>query len=507
MSTSRKIFTNTALQIVGKIGVGFFGIFVSMLLARYLTLEERGLYEYVYTFLGFAGIIADLGLYTIAIKELAEDEEKTAETLAHILGLRLLLGLLMILLVLVLAFLFPTLGRGWDALFFWALFFGGISTVLALLTGALTSILQVRYDMLHGTLGQIVGKIAIILTMIGSIFFLFPKPFPGYSFPTAFWGLQSLFIAGVVGNICMYVYTWFFVKKYTKVSFRISKTTSILLLKQALPYALSLVLGTLYFKIDAFLLAFLLPADVMKSQLALYSASVKVLEIFTILPLFFLNSLLPLLTKRLQEGGKELAELLQNAFDVLAMMAVPILAGGVALAPEIIVFTNSSAYRSHEGFIGSDYYLRILIFALLFSFLNLLFNFVLIARNRQKILLYVNFFVLLGNVLANILLIPIYGVAAAAYITVITEIVVLVALYLAARRSVEFSLHGYTLGKITVLGMLMGMSIWGIKSICGTIAPFFVIVLSGGVGVVFYLTGLVLLGMIPKHVVQKFVRR
>lgn len=509
MSTARKILSNTFIQVAGKIGVGFFSLVTSVLLASYLTVPERGMYEFAYTFLGFAGIAADLGLYTIAIRELAKDKGKMEQTIGNILGIRLLLSIGVVLISLLLVSFVPAFQKGWGSMFIIALGFAGTSTVFALLTGALTSVLQVEYDMLHATIAQIVGKIIIVTVFFLSIFLFFVKPAPAYQVETSFWGFQTLFIAGIIGNVVMFVYTYYMATTYVKIRILFHWEFWKKIIKESLPYGFALILATLYFKIDAFLLYFLLPKDVVAGQIALYSAPIKVVEIFTILPLFFLNALLPALSESIKTKSTQVGAMIQYSFDFLFLMAAPIVAGGWALAREVIRVTNSDAYVSNVdvGFVGSDAYLQVLIFTIVFSFLNLLFNFLLIAQDNQKKLIYVNCTTLLLNIIANSICIPIFGVMAAAIITVLSEIIVLGMTYYYARESMVLQIRFEKFIKIAVAAVSMAcvlkyMEIPLFSSMGKYPAMIIALLIGGGV----YVSLLVLLKVVDREMLQKLKR-
>lgn len=509
MSTARKILSNTFIQVAGKVGVGFFSIITSVLLANYLTKSERGMYEFTYMFLGFAGIAADLGLYTIAIRELAKNKEKMEQTIGNILGIRLVLSVLVVGVSLLLVSFVPAFQKGWGVMFLVALGLAGVSTVFALLTGALTSVLQVQYDMLHATIAQVVGKIVIVALFCISIFLLFGKPFPGYNYESSLYGFYALFIAGVIGNIVMFLYTKHIAGSYVRIRFLFEWNFWKKIIKESLPYGFALVLATLYFKIDALLLYFFLPKDIVAEELALYSAPIKVIEIFTILPLFFLNALLPALSEQIKEKSKNVEATIQYSFDFLFLMASPIVAGGWALAKEVIRVTNSEAYVSNAstGFIGSDQYLQILIFTIVFSFLNLLFNFLLIAQDNQSKLIRVNCITLVVNVIANCICIPFWGVKAAALITVISEIMVLILTYYYAHQRLKFRLQFKKFFKIMLSALIMAVVLKYLEvPLFSSFGKYPGMLLSLGIGGTLYVVLLFLLRVVDREMILKLKR-
>ena len=132
--------------------------------------------------------------------------------------------------------------------------------------------------------------------------------------------------------------------------------------------------------------------------------------------------------------------------------------GGVILAYPIIFIVSTPDFLSRlsEGFMGSDIAFSILIFALLFQFLNVLFAFILISIDKQTKLLYINGACVIFNLITNIIFIPKYGFAAAAVTSVLSEMFILVLTHYSAKKYLEFSINWLSLLKIGLSAAVMG---------------------------------------------------
>ena len=96
---TKKIYTNTIAQIAGKIITALISILLIKLLTGYLDVAGYGLYSKIYNYLSIFAVIADLGLYTITVRELTryqDDREMVAKISGNILSLRTLSGILII---------------------------------------------------------------------------------------------------------------------------------------------------------------------------------------------------------------------------------------------------------------------------------------------------------------------------------------------------------------------------------------------------------------------------
>ncbi len=92
---TKKIYTNTIAQIMGKLGTALISILLIKILTNYLDVEGYGLYSKIYNYLSIFSVIADLGLYTITVREIAEhreDQKKIESILGNVLTLRTLMG-------------------------------------------------------------------------------------------------------------------------------------------------------------------------------------------------------------------------------------------------------------------------------------------------------------------------------------------------------------------------------------------------------------------------------
>lgn len=103
---TKKIYSNTIAQIAGKIATALISIFMIKILAGYLDVAGYGLYSKIYNYLSIFAVIADMGLYTITVRELSKHDVQSDEfrkISGNILSLRTISGVLIIFLSLSIA--------------------------------------------------------------------------------------------------------------------------------------------------------------------------------------------------------------------------------------------------------------------------------------------------------------------------------------------------------------------------------------------------------------------
>lgn len=443
MSVARKILSNTFAQVIGKLIVALLGLAVVKISTNYLSIEGYGQYIAIYEFLAFFGIAADLGLFTIAVKEMSENEDQTEKIIGNILSLRTILVTLTMLAAIITVF---SIDQYQDTKVPLGVAIASITVFFTILDGTISSVLQTKLKMHIASFTTIVGKIISVAFMVYVVFYGFPQDNDT--------GFYMLLIAGGIGNFIMLLMSNYYVTKITPLKYRFDFDLWKEVLKRSLPYGLALILSTIYFRIDSILI-FTIRGS---AEVGIYGVAMKMLEYISIVPLYFMNSVLPVLTKAIKENTEKYKKVIQYAFDFLCALSIPMVVGGVILAYPIIFIISKEDFLSRlsEGFYGSDMAFKVLIFALLFQFVNVLFAFILIAVNKQTKLLYINAVGAIFNIIANLIVIPKYGFMGAATTSVISEFIILLGTYIIAKQSLKFSIRPYKLFTITLSAFAMG---------------------------------------------------
>jgi len=480
----RKILSSTAIQIIGKITIGL----LSVVTVKYVTSLETipGLggvpsdYKLIYTYLSFFGIVADFGLYTIAVRELsqAKSAEDQRFIMGNIFGMRFFTILLAMVAASLFVFLVPFENYTWEVKIGVSL--GAITTVLTMMASTVSSILQVHLKMIKPTIALVLGKILMTAYILGAIIF-FPN------LPTLFY---HLLFAGILGTLLTYMMTAWTTKRFFPFSFHINLPYWKKILKEAVPYGIAIILGTIYFKIDELMISFFRE----KAEIAIYGYPTGVVELLTVFPVFFMNNVLPSLSQAFAESLDRVKKIASLAFSFLAFMTFPMVVGGVVLARPLMNFVMGSAFLTGNvaGYYGADLAFQLALFPTLFAFLNNLFTFVLIASGNQKKILRINLVGVIFNVLTNLIFIPRYGFIAAGIITIFSEMIVLALTYLECRKTIRIPLDFKTLLKLATASLAMGIFVaYGQSTI--NVVPLV------GIGALVYLLVLLPLKVLPEE--------
>ena len=410
----RKIASNTLAQILSKAITALISIFLIGILTKYLPIEQYGSYNKVYNYLGIFAFLADLGLYAIMIREISLKKISAEKIVWNILTLRIILGFITIVLALWIALFVPGLS---DPLVIWAIAIVWIFTLVSLVNSALLALMQSQMKMEFSLFSVVFGKVINISLVAFFLIYLFQD---GNMESIAF---LSVFVAGLIGivvnTLCNYIYA----SKMARIKLLFDWDYIREIFIKALPYGAALFLSVVYFKIDIFLIPFFEPQKQADISIALYALPMKIVEVLMVLGWFYLNSLLPTLTEKYDRKDKEaLWNLLGISLKLLLSFSILIYFLGNLFAKETIAIISTPEYLNPSSHtFNSVEALSLVLGVLIFHFTALAFMYMLIASWRQSVLLKINFFVVLLNIIGNILFIPLYSFMWAAYITLFSQ--------------------------------------------------------------------------------------
>ena len=222
------------------------------------------------------------------------------------------------------------------------------------------------------------------------------------------------------------------------------------LLSAALPLGLALAINALYFRADTLIISLYEPYG----QVGLYTLAYRMLELALVVGTVFLNTTFPLLSDAVANDEPRALRTIQLSTDLFVIMGVPLVAGGLLLAPEIVELAAG------EEFVGAAEPLRILLVAGALAWVNGVFGFALIAKERQASALWLNGTALAFNLGLNFLLIPRYGIVVAAIVTVASEILILAGSYLLMRRHFKFFPAARALPAALLAAGIMSGMLW-----------------------------------------------
>lgn len=393
----RTIAWNTVSQLVGRAVSAIATLVITILIARKFGTNGYGDFVKITTFVAFFYLLADFGFNAIYLQRSAN--AGTSDTNWNdLLGLRLLASSVLVFVALAILALIP---QGATQGYTQTVRIGIILFVPTIVFQALTTTAnalfqkQLRYDLSTGSViaGSIVSLGLVWLTTYGKSSSILLSIF-------------SLFIGAATTAL---LGLWL-AKKYSKgiyISFSLPHFRSLFF--ASLPLGVTLLFNLVYFHIDSVVLTLTRPT----AEVGIYGLVYKIFELPLVIPTFFMNSLYPVMIET-----KQLLILFKKSVIALSLVS-GIATVVVWLGAPLVVFVKADFAPGVDA-------LRILSLGFPFFFLSSLTMWTLITKKRQVLLMYIYGASMLLNICLNIMYVPTYGYMAAAWITVVSEAVVLV---------------------------------------------------------------------------------
>jgi len=466
---TKKIAINTLVQIIGKGITTAIAVVMLAYLARYLGVNGYGEYTTVFAFLGFFAIIADMGFYTVAVREMAKDPESSAKVIGNIFSLRLVFALVLLIAPLV-GFFIPSYSEAVKI----GIVIATFSSLFVLLNQIFVSIFQVHLRMDRSVISDVSARLVLFaLTIV---------------FINLKLSLQFFILANVIANLVLVLISFAMSRKFLvsrpQFDFKYWK----FILKESLPLGIVIVLGLIYFKIDTIMLS------IMKDSTAvgIYGAPYKILEILITIPSIFMGSVFPLISKYIKEKDFRLKDSFKTSFDFMLILAVPMVVGIYLLAKPIVYLILGAEFSA------SILVLQYLIFAVLIIFLGTIMGNFVVAANLQKKLVWVYLFSVFFNITGNLILIPRYSYIGSSVTTIATELLVCTCAYFIVYKNLKLVPKADVLFKVLVSAFLMGALLYYLSGI----NLLLLIILAPAV----YFAVLYLIGGIKKEMIIKMIK-
>ena len=441
MSLTRKIAYNTIFQIIGKTVTTIISLFLVAALTRYLGVAGYGQYTTIFAYLSFFAVLADFGFFWILVREISNPETDINKAVSNILTLRTLVGVLFFAAAYLIGFFIPQYA---------GLRFGigiaAFSMLFLALNSTYVGVFQNKLRMDKATITDVAGRLIIL----GMTLYLIKM---GY-------GLNLILWAYAIGNIVNLFASAWLGRVY--VNFRPAFDWSYWkqILVQTWPMAVVLILNLIYFRVDTFMLSLMKTS----TDVGIYGPPYKVLEMILLLPSMFMGNVFPIISRYIHTQDERLAMAIQKSFDFLLILAVPIAILIIFAAEPIIrIVAGREFVIAHTimpvfGHAATSVLaLQILIIAVGFSFISIIFNYLVIALGKQAKLIWPNVIFAIFNITANLILIPRFSYIGAAAVTVMTEFLVLVFTWLIASQNIKLGLKFAAFYKAVLAGLMMSL--------------------------------------------------
>lgn len=370
------------------------GLVVGAWVARYLGPTDFGTFNYLLATIGILTPFASLGLESMVVKELVENPGRAKIIMSTAVALRLISGLVAFL-VCIAIFYFLKKDEP-NTLYV------GIILALTLLAQALVSIELYYQSKVASRLAVISQSIAYIIANILKIILILTG--------------ASLMAFAVVTTLEMTLgglFMLYSLKKFDKhtLSFRIDHALAKDLLVRGWPLIFSGFMIMIYMRIDQIMLGEM----VNDHEVGMYSAALKLSEIWYIIPTIICNSFFPSIIDGKKISQKIYFKKFQRLFDILFLISLVIAIGVTIFSGQIIHILYGDQYSD------ASIILTVHIWAAVFVFVGVGSTNFFIIENLQIKTFTRTALGAIANIILNLLLIPKYFALGAAVATLISQ--------------------------------------------------------------------------------------
>ena len=418
LTVKQTIFKNTFWLAIATGISRLLTLILLIFVARILGATEYGKFTFAIAFVYLLSIFSDLGISPIVTREFSREKEREKEFSA-ILSLKIILLVGTVFLTVIGSFFItpdPLIRR-----LIWILV---IYNSVNVFSETLFVFLRARQRMEYEALAKIFQ--AILITAFGLFVIL--------NFPSVKNLSYGYLLASLVFVISILLFFHF------RVYHLILSWDKIIwqrFLSMSWPLAFVTIFAVIHNYTDSTMMGYFGQI----TQTGWYNAALKIAQVSLIPAALISQSFYPALSIAFKESKERLQKIWNYHLTILAIIAFPMVVGGVVLAPRIIDFIYV------PEFFPSILAFQILIIMAGIIFLYYPFSQVLIASNQQKKVFWPILTGSLLNVILNSILIPKYSLYGAAVATVITNIFIFFLFFYFASRftSIKFPNYNFLL--------------------------------------------------------------
>ena len=229
MSVTKRIAKNTTVLSIATIIGYILGLFTTLYTARYLGAEGFGIISLALSLTAIFGIVIDMGLNTLIVREIARNKGLKDKYVNNIIFMKLALSFLAFGLIILTTSIFR-----YSSEVSYIIYIIAFSVIFTAFTNIFYSIFQSYQKMEYQSIGTIINAVLMLSGVIIAIF---------YNLNIFAFAYIYFIVTLVILAYSLIVYSWKFTLPKLSVDFGFWKPT----LKEALPFAVVGVFTMIYF--------------------------------------------------------------------------------------------------------------------------------------------------------------------------------------------------------------------------------------------------------------------
>ena len=369
-----------------------------IILARYLSKEDFGLYTFAIALASIFVVFSDLGFKTLVVREVARDKQKANIYFGNVFIIKIVLSIFTFLAAVIFSGIMSYSAAAKGA-FYLALVFAVIKSL-----GMLFNSIYAAHEK-PGVIA-LLNLILKVLALSALIVIIYSNG-----------SLQGI-LAGfsLAGFIYLALAYFILVKNFIKEKLTFNLDFAKNLFKEVWPFTFIAIFVPIYTQVEIIIL------KTLKGDLATgyYGVAVSIISILAFIPANFSIVIYPIFSRLYKESKKDLIAYYEKSVKFLLIVSLPLSMGIAVLAPTIVPLIYGNAYSPSVAIV------RILVFCLIILFTSTPLGVLVLAINKQKQATLTALIAVILNIVLSLVLIPRFSYFGSAVSRLVTYIFILI---------------------------------------------------------------------------------
>ena len=389
-----KIVRNLFWAVLGKTVTLLGSLFVGIIIARYLGPKQYGLMNYVISYVALFQVFALFGLDNIEIRETAGNLEKFHTIVGTAFGIKLILAVITMTAIIVTSYL---LEADSDTTILVSIYsFSVILNAFTVIRNYFTAIIQNEYIVKSEITRTLVGaaiKVVLLLQHASLTWFVVAYTFDWFLLGSGYYVSYKK----VVGKISDWKFDWNY---------------ACFLLRESFPLLLTSAAVIIYQRIDQVMIGHMID----KESVGYFSVASRIVEILIYVPMILVQTVTPVLVQKRKES--------ESAYKTKAQLFMNVTVWSTFI---VAIFTSCIAHWTILLLFGNTYLpavpvLQVMAFKSVSVALSTTAGHMLIVEGIQRFAIFRDTFGCIVCVMLNYLLLQQYGIIAAAFVAIISNL-------------------------------------------------------------------------------------
>jgi O-antigen/teichoic acid export membrane protein len=434
--TAKRVTVNTLAQLIARGATLLLSLVFLAALSRHVGDTGLGQYYLAQSLTMITVVLADFGLSTLAVRDIARQRDKTPSYITNLLVIKMGLLIIALIITAVLAKLGNYTVTARRAIYLMAIYQSLESLYLISST-----VFQAHEQMVYDSLTQILGGALYAgLGILGVAL--------GYDL------IQILILLVTAGfakfTIGLVFVLWRFARPILALDLDLCKY----LLRAAVPFGVLMMISILYGNVHILVLSYFTSEALVGS----YGAANRLIFILLMIPTAVMNAIFPVFSRLHASSADGLRISFQKSYNYLLLISVPIAVGMFLTADQIIHLIYGPELEQAIPM------LRILAWLTVFKFVGYASGASLNATGREKLFGIIEGTFLVLNVVLDVVLIRLFGYIGIGYALLIVAGLDFVVYSVLSHRLVRLALPTKTITKSILATMIMALVIYGLRN-------------------------------------------